>query len=259
MTLPNDELAGLANVEIQRQAAGLAQDGFTRIFRLLAEGDEAAAELGLSVIEARARDWAQKGETEEAKTLRLALLISGLDQWGLAWTQAFGLTALPGLTALLGNLRNPLDAQATARFEQQFAAIETREDNAIDFKVELRRGIHLALWHAMVASEDREQAERLLQQLGSMMLVLTEVMPNYGWRLVADALAHIQLRCLDPNFAADPETGSLGQEMTQNLYASLQQSLPEQLGKQVMAQASQVVIAYRQAQRAAEAAGAAEA
>jgi hypothetical protein len=79
-------------------------------------------------------------------------------------------------------------------------------------------------------------------------------MPNYGWRLVADALAHIQLRCLDPNFAADPEAGSLGQEMTQGLFASLNQSLPEQLGKQVMAQASQVVLAYRQAQRAAESA-----
>ncbi|MDE2598651.1 MAG: hypothetical protein KGL40_03400 [Rhodocyclaceae bacterium] len=254
MTLPNDQLAGLTNVEVQREAAGLAQDGFTRIFRLLAEGDEAAAELGLSVIEARARDWAGKGEGEEAKTLRLALLIGGLDQWGLAWTQAFSLAALPGLTALLGNLRNPLDAQATARFEQQFAAIEAREDNAIDFKVELRRGIHLALWHAMIASSDREQAQRLMQHLGSMMLTLTETMPNYGWRLVADALAHIQLRCLDPDFAADPDAGSLGQEMTQGLYASLKQSLPEDIGKQVMAQASQVVIAYRQAQRAAESA-----
>ena len=254
MTLPNDELAGLADVEVQREAAGLAQDGFTRIFRLLAEGDEANAELGLSVIEARARDWAGKGDTDDAKTMRLALLISGLDQWGLTWTQAFGLTALPGLTALLGNLRNPLDAQATARFEQQFAAIEAREDNAIDFKVELRRGIHLALWHAMVASEDRAQAERLLQQLGSMMVVLTEVMPNYGWRLIADALAHIQLRCLDPNFAADADAGSLGQEMTQALYTAVNQNLPADTAKHVMTQASQVVIACRQAQRAAEAA-----
>lgn len=258
MTLPNDELAGLANVEVQKEAAGLAQDGFTRIFRLLAEGDEAAAELGLSVIEARARDWAGQGETDDAKTMRLALLISGLDQWGLAWTQAFGLTALPGLTVLLGNLRNPLDAQATARFEQQFAAIEAREDNAIDFKVELRRGIHLALWHAMVACEERDQAERLQQQLGSMMVVLTEVMPNYGWRLVADALAHIQLRCLDPNFAADPEAGSLGQEMTQGLYSAVNQNLPADIAKQVMLQASQVVIAYRQAKRAAESAESAE-
>ncbi|HEY1182481.1 MAG TPA: hypothetical protein VN066_08355 [Rhodocyclaceae bacterium] len=253
MTLPNDQLAELANVEVQREAAGLAQDGFTRIFRLLAEGDEASAELGLSVIEARARDWAQKGESEDARTMRLALLISGLDQWGLAWTQAFGLTALPGLTALLGNLRNPLDAQASARFEQQFAAIEAREDNAIDFKVELRRGIHLALWHAMVASEDRDQAERLLKHLGSMMLTLVDLMPTYGWRLVADALANIQLRCLDPNFANDPETGSLGQEMTQGLYAAVNQNLPADVAKQVMLQASQVVIACRQAQRAAEA------
>lgn len=258
MTLPNDELAGLANVEVQKEAAGLAQDGFTRIFRLLAEGDEAAAELGLSVIEARARDWAGQGETDDAKTMRLALLISGLDQWGLAWTQAFGLTALPGLTVLLGNLRNPLDAQATARFEQQFAAIEAREDNAIDFKVELRRGIHLALWHAMVACEERDQAERLQQQLGSMMVVLTEVMPNYGWRLVADALAHIQLRCLDPNFATDPEAGSLGQEMTQGLYSAVNQNLPADIAKQVMLQASQVVIAYRQAKRAADSAESAE-
>jgi hypothetical protein len=255
MTLPNDELAGLADPAVQKEAAGLAQDGFTRIFRLLAEGDEASAELGLSVIEARARDWAAKGETDDAKTMRLALLISGLDQWGLAWTQAFDLVALPGLTTLLGNLRNPLDAQATARFEQQFAAIEAREDNAIDFKVELRRGIHLALWHAMVASDSREQAERLLQQLGSMMLVLTELMPNYGWRLIADALANIQLRCLDPNFAADPEAGSLGQEMTQGLFTALNETLPADISKQVMTQAAQVVIAYRQAQKSDEPTG----
>lgn len=251
MTLPNDALAGLATAEVQKEAAGLAQDGFTRIFRLLAEGDEAAAELGLSVIEARARDWAAQGCSDEEKTMRLALLISGLDQWGLAWTQAFGLAALPGLTALLGNLRNPLDAQATARFEQQFAAIEASEDNAIDFKVELRRGIHLALWHAMVVSDDREQAEALLKHLGSMMLTLTDVMPTYGWRLIADALAHIQLRCLDPNFAADPETGSLGQEMTQALYTAIQHNLQADVAKQVMLLASQTVIAYRQAKQAA--------
>lgn len=251
MTLPNDELAGLADAEVQKEAAGLAQDGFIRIFRLLAEGDEAAAELGLSVIEARARDWAARGASDDARTLRLALLISGLDQWGLAWTQAFSLAALPGLTALLGNLRNPLDAQATARFEQQFAAIEAREDNAIDFKVDLRRGIHLALWHAMVASEDREQAEQLLRQLGSMMLTLVDVMPQFGWRLVADALAHIQLRCLDPGFAADPDTASLGQEMTQALFNSLNQALPAEMARQVMAQATQVVLACRQARQAA--------
>lgn len=253
MSQPIDELAALADAAVQKEAAALAQDGFTRIFRLLAEGDENAAELGLSLIEARARDWAEKGQADAANTMRLALLIAGLDQWGLAWTQAFKLAALPGLTALLGNLRNPLDAQASARFEQQFAAIEAREDNAIDFKIELRRGIHLALWHAMVASEDREQAEHLLKQLGSMLLGLTQQMPTYGWRLVADTLAHIQLRCLDPNFAADPETGSLGQEMTQGLFSALNQSLPPEVAKQVMAQASQVVLAYRQAQRAAEA------
>ncbi len=251
MTLPNDELAGLADAAVQKEAAGLAQDGFIRIFRLLAEGDEAAAELGLSVIEARARDWAKQGSSEEANTLRLALLISGLDQWGLAWTQAFGLAALPGLTTLLGNLRNPLDAQASARFEQQFAAIEAREDNAIDFKIELRRGIHLALWHAMVACDEREPAERLLQHLGSMMRVLTEVMPTYGWRLVADALAHIQLRCLDPNFAADPDHSSLAQETTQGLFTALNHSLPADMAKQVMAQATQVVLAYQRAQQQA--------
>ncbi|HTH95156.1 MAG TPA: hypothetical protein VL550_07985 [Rhodocyclaceae bacterium] len=245
MSLPDDHLAGLADAAVQKEAAILAQDGFTRIFRLLAEGDEAAAELGLSVIEARARDWASKGAREEAKTMRLALLVSGLDQWGLAWTQAFNLIALPALTTLLGNLRTPLDAQATARFEQQFAAIEAREDNAIDFKVELRRGIHLALWHAMVASEDRAQAEHLLQRLGSMMLALTEIMPTWGWRLVADALANIQLRCLDPNFAADPEAGSLGQEMTQRLFSVLNTSLPPETAQQVMVQASQVVLAYQ--------------
>ena len=39
-----------------------------------------------------------------------------------------------------------------------FAAIEQGEGDAIDFKMELRRNIHLALWHAMIACDDADDA-----------------------------------------------------------------------------------------------------
>jgi hypothetical protein len=79
----------------------------------------------------------------------------GIDQWGLAWCQAFRLSAIPGVSELLGELRTGLDAAADARFQQAFAAIEAGEGNAVDFKMDLRRNIHLGLWHAMIACEER--------------------------------------------------------------------------------------------------------
>ena len=51
---PNDGLAALAAPEVQRLAARMAQDAFTRIFRLSMEGDEAALHAALLELGARA-------------------------------------------------------------------------------------------------------------------------------------------------------------------------------------------------------------
>ena len=60
-------------------------------------------------LEQQCRNWCQAGSSPEARAARMALLISGLDQWGLAYSQAFSLTAIPALSALIGTLRNGLD------------------------------------------------------------------------------------------------------------------------------------------------------
>lgn len=246
--LPRDGLSALASPEIQRHAARMAQDAFAQIFRLTLAGDAAALELGVADMEPLCRNWARAGADDEARALRLALLVAGLDQWGLAYGQAFGLVAIPGLTALLGSLRNGLDVAADARFQRQFAAIEAVESDAVDFKMELRRSIHLALWHAMIACETEDEAEPVLVALGSLLWALATRMPRLGWRLVADTLAHIQIRCLAEGAAA---TG-LAQEMNQRLFQSLRQSLPAAQGAAIFVQANQVAIAWQRARTASQ-------
>ncbi|MGB4225641.1 MAG: hypothetical protein WBJ68_03130 [Candidatus Dechloromonas phosphoritropha] len=39
---------------------------------------------------------------------------------------------------------------------------------ALDFKIELRRNIHLALWDAMTACDDSAEAQRILRALVSL-------------------------------------------------------------------------------------------
>lgn len=253
--IPPDNLAALISPEIQRHAARMAEDAFAQILRLTLAGDAAALELGVANMEPLCRNWARAAADDEARALRLALLATGLDQWGLAYAQAFGLVAIPGLTALFGSLRNGLDVAADARFQQQFDAIEAVESDAVDFKMELRRSIHLALWHAMIACETEDAAEPILAALGSLLWALVLRMPCLGWRLVADTLAHIQIRCLTAGAAA---TG-LAQEMNQRLFQSLRRSLPEAQGAAIFAQANQVAIAWQRARNAGavDAAGAA--
>lgn len=241
-----DALAALAGAETQRDAARHAQDAFTRLFRLSVEGDDTALPQGLARLEEILRTWADAGNGDDARSLRLALLLSGLDQWGLAWSQAFGLSAIPALTDLLGRLRNGLDVAQEARCQARFAAIDAAEANAIDFKIELRRGIHLALWHAMIAAADREQALRLARELGSVMLALERDMPQFGWRLLADALAHMQIRCVSEEVAKLP----LAAEMTQALFAALSQALPAERMRSIEALAGQALAGWRQARRA---------
>jgi hypothetical protein len=244
-SLPPDELAALATPEVQRLAARMAQDAFTRIFRLTLEGDEAALQAAVVEIGARVGNWVRAAADDEVRALRLALLASGIDQWGLAYAEAFELSSLPGVSVLLGGLRSALDAADDARFQRAFAAIESAEGNAVDFKMELRRNIHLALWHAMIACAGPDEAKPILAALGGMLVALTGRMPTLGWRLAADALANIQLRCLSDAAASS----DLARETTEGLFVALRQALPREVSEPMFAQAGQVVIAWQQARR----------
>ncbi|MDK9725375.1 MAG: hypothetical protein OEL88_10835 [Sterolibacteriaceae bacterium MAG5] len=243
--LAEDALAALASPDVQRQAARMAQDAFGQAFRLTLTADDAGRREGIDKIAAQLRNWARAGDGDEARSLRLALLVSGMDQWGLAYAQAFEIAALPGLTELLGGLRTELDERQEADFERKFAALQAAETNGVDFKVELRRGIHLALWHAMIASEEEVEAKRILNSLGSMMLALIQTMPQVGWRLVADALAHIQIRCLAEALAGE----GLARETTEGLFGALSQALPKETRDKVFAYSTQAVLAWQQARR----------
>ncbi|MCF8198618.1 MAG: hypothetical protein K9J42_07625 [Sulfuritalea sp.] len=243
-SLPADTLASLVAPGVQRLAARMAQDAFSQIFRLTLESDPLALSTALDEIERRSRNWARAAEGDDARALRLALLVSGIDQWGLAYCQAFGLNAIPGVSTLLGALRNSLDAADDARFQKAFSSIEQAESHAIDFKMELRRNIHLALWHAMIACE-REDAKSIQAALGSLLLALVARMPVLGWRLAADALATIQLRCL-----TDPENShGLAPELTQELFEALRRALPRKTFEPMLAHANQAVIDWQQSRR----------
>jgi len=244
-SLPADGLASLATPDVQRLAARMAQDAFTRIFRLTLEGDTAALNAAVEEIERLARNWAQAATDEESRALRLAMLVSGIDQWALAWCQAFDLTAIPAISGLLGALRNGLDAAADTRFQQQFAAIDKTEGDAVDFKMELRRNIHMALWHAMIACEERDEAQAILAALGGMLVALVGRMPTLGWRLAADALANIQLRCLS-EAAASTE---LARETNAALFTALRQNLPREISEPMFVHANRTVIAWQQSRR----------
>lgn len=225
----------------------MAQDAFAALFRLTVDGDAAQATVALADLEHRGRNWCAAGASAEAKALRAALLISGLDQWGLAYSQAFGLTAIPALSALLGALRNSLEPTVEARFEGYFRQLETVEGDAIHFKIELRRNIHLALWHAMAACDAPADAQRIAECLASLMLALVGRMPALGSRLLADALAGIQISLLGDN----PAPGALAQEKTQQLFEALRQNLAPERYREILAYSGQAVMAWDQARRAA--------
>lgn len=243
--IPPDVLASIAARDVQQQAARMAQDAFAKVFRLSVEGDESAAADGVSALREALSNWSRAGGSEDARALRLALLVSGLDQWGVAYSRGFGLQAIPALTALVGALRTELDAEADARFGRQFAAIDASEGNAVDFKIDLRRSIHLALWHAMIACESADEAEQLANVLGSLMLGLVESMPQLGWRLVADALSNIQIQCLANQLA----TEGLARDTTEALFAALARELPSAQRDLVFAHSAEAVRTWMQSGR----------
>ena len=245
--LGTDPLLAEVDAATQRQAAQLAQDAFARVFRLSVGEDDDTRQRGVAQLHRDLRDWAAVAATPEARALRMAMLLSGMDQWGLAWSAAFELVSIPGLTELIGALRTDLDAEDDARLLRAFDAINAAEENAIQFKVELRRGVHVALWHSSIAGDDREQAMQLSARLGGMLLAVVRDMPVAGWRLVADALAFIQIRCLADGLAAD----GIGRDATQALFAALARELPVSTRDAVQAHASNAVLAWQQAARAA--------
>lgn len=242
--LPHDALSGLADAQAQRQAAQMVQQCFAETFRQAMNADPQQAGQAMQEIARRCDSWCRAGENEDTRLLRRAFLVSGLDQWGLAYSQAFQLKGIPALSALLGALRSPLAPQADARLQWYFDQIERIESDAIDFKVELRRSIHLALWHAMAACEDETEADTVVQALGSLLLALEQRMPQLGWRLVADALASIQLSLL-----ADANASVIAQSGTERLFAALRQALPAETHQTILAHAGQVVVAWQRAQR----------
>lgn len=246
--IPEDPLEHLVGQDDQRRAALLVQQAFATAFRLSVgeappEPDVAAS--GLDAVIDGLDKWGAAGGSPAACAARRAMVLSGLDQWGVAYTQAFGLTGIPALTHLVGALRCRLTPEDDARLQLQFAKLGAEELAAIDFKVDLRRHIHLALWHAMIASDDRDDAMRILGCLGGLMFSLVSSMPQYGWRLLSDALASIQISCLAEGLAQD----GLAQETTQRLLASLNQSLDPAVRDQVNAHAAQALIAWQQARR----------
>ncbi len=228
----------------QRMAARWVQEVFAETFRLAVDIEPSSGEKAMLDLEKRCRNWCQAGADEQVRALRLALLISGLDQWGLAYSQAFGLQAIPMLSALIGTLRTQLEPKVEARFQQFFSQIDAIESDAIDFKIELRRNIHLALWAAMGACETIEASEPILRALGSMMLALNARMPTLGWRLLADALASIQICLLN-----DPKASTVARDGTQQLFESLRQALPDRSFKDIMAYSTQAVLGWQQSRR----------
>lgn len=248
-SLPVDQLAELADRDSQRLAARLAQEIFASVFRMAFSTNEEEQGKTLGEVTTHLLDWSRSAASPEAATLRLALLVSGLDQWGLAYTQTFNLTAIPALSALLGALRGQLDARADALFQRYFQQIEQIETDAIDFKVDLRRGIHLALWHAMIACDTADEAQAIAQVLGSLMLTLNQRMPALGWRLLADTLAHIQIYLLDDA----GRIKDIGRSATQQLFAALAQALPAPTHQMIQRQSSQVILGWQQARRGGQA------
>ena len=191
-------------------------------------------------------DWCRMAGSDEARAMRQALLFSGLDHWGQAWSRCYGAGAMTGLSELLGCLRDTLDPAAEAAVQAAFARLDGHEASAFTFKAEVHKSVAVALWHALISDPNRESAAGIAGQLGGQLLGLLKTMPEHGWVIVASVLADIQIRCLAHQLAQE----GLAQEMTQELFGALAQALPPEDRKRIMGGAGQAVVAWQQAQRA---------
>ena len=86
-----------------------------------------------------------------------------------------------------------------------------------------------------------------MRALGSLMLALTRRMPLLGWRLLADALTSIQIHLLSD----EKPVGGMAEEATQQLFATLSQSLPPERYQAIHAVSGQAVLAWQRARRPA--------
>ena len=184
--------------------------------------------------------------SDDARALRQAMLLSGLDQWGQAWSLTYGAGAMIGLSELLGCVRDTLDPVAEAQVQAAFSRLNADEGSAFSFKAELHKSIAVALWHTLIAESDRENAATVACQLGGLLLGLLKSMPENGWIVAASVLADIQIRCLAHQLAQE----GLAQEMTQELFAAISQALSAEDRKRILGGAGQAVVAWQQAQRA---------
>jgi hypothetical protein len=79
------------------------------------------------------------------------------------------------------------------------------------------------------------------------MLALTRRMPQLGWRLLADALASMQIRLL----GTKKPVGRMAEEATQQLFAALRQNLPPEQYQAILVLSGQALLAWQQARRPA--------
>lgn len=243
----NDPLIDLASRDTQLQAARLAQDAFAQSFRHTLELAAAERLQGIAETSRRLVEWASLA-AGDGTALRQAMLLAGLDQWGIAYSRLFGAEAMLGLSELLSLLRAAFAKQAAAPSYPEFIRrINDDEQAAFGFKAELQRNIQLALWHAMIAETDEASAMDILRQVGGMLLGQLETLPELGWMVVANTLADIQIRCLTHGLASE----GLAQETTQELFGALNQQLPAEQRQRIMDSATQAVIAWQQSSKTA--------
>ncbi len=247
LPLPQDVFADIADREVQLQAARLVQEAFGAAVRLGNEAEGQPMEMALVRLADRLREWSGMSTTEGTH-LRLALLMHGLDQWGLAYAKGFGAHILQGVSMLLADLRGGLDLSSEGICQRYLDELHQDEACALDFKIAMRRELHLSLWHSMIAAERREQGDVILNLLGGLLLALPKAMPTLGWRLVADTLASIQIRCLQHGLAASGQE----QELTEALFAGLTHNLPDEHNRTVFAHAAQAVRDWQDARRSTQ-------